>query len=63
MNAGQKADAAAVLERARQRAIARAEIAEAALRSWIPWTWAAGAIGLGFALGFGGGAVGLGLLP
>jgi len=29
----------------------------------IPWTWAAGAIGLGFALGFGGGALGLGLLP
>jgi hypothetical protein len=32
MNAGQKADAAAVLERARRRAIARAEAAETALR-------------------------------
>jgi hypothetical protein len=32
MNAGQKADAAAVLERARRRAIARAEAAEQRLR-------------------------------
>jgi hypothetical protein len=29
----------------------------------IPWTWAASAIGLGFTLGFGGAALGLGLLP